>query len=152
MAYLPATEAHMAIFSLKDERQSVIYRQVVPLDGRDGILKISLPEDAPELSVGEYYHWFVTLQTEDYITPGSPYVDAWIKRVDPAGVMAQTNLPAQGRLAKAEVLAKAGIWYDAAEQLANLQLEPQTQADTLASWTEFLTSVGLNEMLEHSFL
>ncbi|MEM9482549.1 MAG: DUF928 domain-containing protein [Cyanobacteria bacterium P01_F01_bin.116] len=150
MAYLPQTKAHTAIFSLKDERQAVVYSETVSLDGADGILAISLPDDAPELSVGEYYQWFVTLQTEDYITPGSPYVDAWIKRVDVATIMA--HLPEQDGLAKAEVLARNGIWYDAAEQLANLQLEPQTQNDTLGSWAEFLTSVGLDELSDRSFL
>ncbi len=149
MAYLPETKAHTAIFSLKDETRSVIYRQVVPLDGADGILRITLHENAPELAVGKYYQWFVTLQTGQYITPSSPYVTAWIKRVDVASVVQVDGLTG---LAKAKVLAQAGIWYDAAEQLAELQLNPQTQVDTIANWTEFLDSVGLDSLLEHSFL
>ncbi|MDV3352668.1 DUF928 domain-containing protein [Leptothoe sp. LEGE 181152] len=152
MAYLPETEAHTAIFSLKDETQSVIYRQVVPLNEADGILRITLPEGAPELSIGEYYQWYVTLQTGNYINPGSPYVTAWIKRVDMALVLAQADCPTQDGLAKAKALAQAGIWYDAAEQLAALQINSQTQADTATNWTEFLGSVGLDVLLEHSFL
>ncbi|MBX2864929.1 MAG: DUF928 domain-containing protein [Leptolyngbyaceae cyanobacterium MAG.088] len=152
MAYLPKTRAHTAIFSLKDENQSVVYRQLLSLAETDGILKVSLPADAPALAVGEYYQWFITLQTDEYINPGSPYVTAWIKRVDVSSVMAQTILSSQDGLAKAAVFAQAGIWYDAAEQLADLQIDSQTQANTTADWTEFLTSVGLNVLSEYSFL
>ncbi|NEQ52691.1 MAG: DUF928 domain-containing protein [Leptolyngbya sp. SIO3F4] len=150
MAYLPETNAHTAIFSLKDEDESVIYRQVVSLNGADGILRFILQEDAPELSIGKDYQWFVTLQTDEYITPASPYVTAWIKRVDMAAVMGRTDLPTG--LAKAKALAQAGIWYDAAEQLAQLQIDPQTQVDTADNWTEFLMSVELDMLLDHSFL
>lgn len=152
MAYLPETEAHTAIFSLKDESESVVYRQVISLVETGGILKVRLPVDAPELTLGESYQWFITLQTDEYITPGSPYVTAWIKRVDVTSVMAQADFSVQDGLAKATVFAQAGIWYDAAEQLAELQIDPETQGNTAADWTEFLTSVGLDALLEHSFL
>ncbi len=152
MAYLPKTMAHTAIFTLKDESQSVVYRRLVPLAGADGILRISLPADTPELTVGEHYQWFITLQTEDYITPGSPYVTAWIKRVDVASVIDRADFSTQDGLTQATALAQAGIWYDAAEQLAALHIDPQMQSDTAADWAEFLTSVGLEVLLEHSFL
>lgn len=152
LAYLPETDAHTAIFSLKNESQSVIYRQVIPLAGANGILKIRLPEHAPELSIGESYQWFVTLQTEEYITPGSPYVTAWIKRVEASSIIPQTDFSTQDGLTKATIFARAGIWYDAAEQLAELQIAPQTQGHTAADWTEFLTSVGLDQLSGYSFL
>ncbi|MEA5465376.1 DUF928 domain-containing protein [Leptothoe sp. PORK10 BA2] len=152
MAYLPETRAHTAIFTLKDESQSVVYQQLVPLEGAAGILKISLPADAPELTVGEYYQWFITLQAEDYMTPGSPYVTAWIKRVDVASVIDRADFSAQDGLTQATVLAQAGIWYDAAERLAELHIDPQTQRDTTADWAEFLTSAGLAGLIEQSFL
>lgn len=154
LAYLPETKAHTAIFSLKNESQAVIYWQVIPLDGANGILKIRLPDNAPELSIGENYQWFITLQTEDYITPGSPYVTAWIKRVEASSILPRADFSTQDGLGltKARVLAHAGIWYDAAEQLATLQIDPATNGSTVADWTEFLTSVGLDELSKHSFL
>ncbi|MBE9069997.1 DUF928 domain-containing protein [Leptolyngbya cf. ectocarpi LEGE 11479] len=151
MAYLPKTSAQAAIFSLKDEAQSVIYQQVVPLDGAGGILAISLPEQGPALAIGEYYHWYVTLQTDTYLTPGSPYVEAWIKRVEPTAAMAEA-MDNPDRQVTAEVMAQSGIWYDAAEQLATVQSEPQIYGDTAASWSEFLTSVGLESLVQRSFL
>lgn len=151
MAYLPKTSAQAAIFSLKDEAQSVIYQQVIPLDGAGGILAISLPDQGPELAVGKYYHWYVTLQTDTYLTPGSPYVEAWIKRVEPTTAMASA-MAHPDRRAAAEVMAQSGIWYDAAEQLASVHSEPQVYGDTAASWAEFLTSVGLESLVQSSFL
>lgn len=151
MAYLPKTSAQAAVFSLKDEAQSVIYQQVVPLDGAGGILAVSLPEQGPELAVGKYYHWYVTLQTDTYLTPGSPYVEAWIKRIEPTAVMAAA-MDSPDRQVAAEVMAQSGIWYDAAVQLAQVQAEPQVYGDTAASWTEFLTSVGLESLAPSPFL
>ena len=147
MAYLPEHPAHTAVFSLKDKTQTVIYRQVLPLDGSGGILTISLPDEAPALVPGEYYQWFVTLQTESYITPGSPYVNAWIKRVEPTDQVARAMM-SQESLARAEVLAQSGIWYDAAAQLADLETQPHLNAN----WAEFLTSAGLEALVERSFL
>lgn len=147
MAYLPPSAAHTAIFSLKDETHTVVYRRTVPLDRAGGILQVSLPDDAPALVPGEYYHWFITLQSENYITPGSPYVDGWVKRVEPTAAIAQA-MASPDSLAKAQVLAESGIWYDAAAQLAELQ----THEHTDANWAEFLRSVGLDALVEHSFL
>lgn len=151
MAYLPPTSAQAAVFSLKDETEAVIYQQVVSLNRTGGILTIHVSEDAPELVIGEYYHWFVTLQIEDYITPGSPYVDGWVKRIEPTTAIAEA-MASPDTLTKAEILAQSGIWYDAATHLASLQTPSSTNSKQVASWTEFLTSVGLDDLIHSSFL
>ena len=152
MAYVPASSAQQAIFRLKNESQAVIYEQIVPLSGETGILAIQLPDEAPVLQVGEYYQWFVTLQTDDYLTPSSPFVDAWIKRIEPTEAIAQA-MESDDAIAQAETLAQEGIWYDAAAVLAVIQ-DQQTVAPELSSvhWNELLSSVGLDTLIETPLL
>ncbi|MBT9315643.1 DUF928 domain-containing protein [Leptothoe spongobia] len=150
MAYLPASRAHKAIFSLQDAAQAVVYERTIPLSGEGGILQVSLPQDAPELAVGKPYRWFITLQTEDYLTPGSPYVDAWIKRIEPTSVVSQA-IASHDPLGMTEVFAREGLWYDASAQLASLQLTSHSPS-IADSWAEFLTSVDLDFLIGRSFL
>lgn len=146
MAYIPASTSTQAIFSLKDEAQTVVYEKVLPLDGKAGIIAVQLPDDAPALNLDQYYQWFVTIQTEEYLTPSSPFVEAWVKRVTPTSDMAQV-LESGDAIAMAEALAQAGIWYDTSAILAELQREASLPSNTrVAHWTELLSSVGLENL------
>lgn len=146
MAYIPASTFHQAIFRLKDETQTVVYEQVLPMNREAGIVAIQLPEEAPALNVGQYYQWFVTVQTDEYVTPASPFVEAWIKRVEPTNEIAQTMAMGDA-IAAAEALAGGGIWYDSLAILAEQQGD-QTQVNRAQAdhWTELLSSVGLGNL------
>ena len=150
MTYLPASTAHQAIFRLKNEDQSIVYEQVIPLNGESGILTVQLPNDAPALVTNQYYQWFVTLQTEAHLTPASPFVDAWVKRIEPTDAIAQAQASGDA-LTVAETLAQAGIWYDSSAILATLQVE-QGSTTILGHWSELLASVGLDNLAETSLL
>ncbi|MEO1591574.1 MAG: DUF928 domain-containing protein, partial [Cyanobacteria bacterium J06632_22] len=145
LTYVPASSSREAVFSLKDEAQNLIYQESVLLPQSGGIVAIELPASAPELEVGEYYQWFLTLQVEDQITPASPFVDAWIQRVEPTAALTET-LAASDPLAAAELLAEQGIWYDTAAILSALQQDGSIE--TAESWLELLTSVGLEGVAE----
>lgn len=146
LVYLPASNAQVAIFSLKDEDQNLVYQTNLAVPTAGGVMAIQLPEEAPALEVGKNYQWFVTLQLEDQLTPGSPFVDAWIKRIEPTAELAQA-LENATPLQQAEVLATNGVWYDTAAILATLQTEG-SEADMATHWTELLTSVGLDAVVD----
>ena len=150
MTYLPTSTAHQAIFRLKNEAQVIVYEQVIPLNGEAGILTVKLPSDAPALTTNQYYRWFVTLQTEEHLTPASPFVDAWIKRIEPTDEIAQAQVSGDA-LTVAETLADAGIWYDTSAILARLQVE-QKSTTMLDHWSELLSSVGLSDLAETPLL
>jgi len=145
MAYVPPTSVREAQFSLKDEAQNLVYQESVLLPESGGIIAIQLPASAPELEVGEYYQWFVTLQIEEQITPASPFVDAWIQRIEPAESLAAALANADA-LESAEILAEQGVWYDTVAILSRLHQQDATA--TAASWLELLTSVGLESVAE----
>lgn len=150
MAYLPPSSAHQAVFRLKNASQSIVYEQTIPLDGTAGILTIQLSDNAPALMIDQYYQWFVTLQTEDHLTPASPFVDAWIKRIEPTESMVQAQVSGDS-LIVAETLAQSGIWYDTSALLATLQAEQNSEV-MVAHWAEFLSSVGLDGLAEVSLI
>ena len=150
MAYLPTSSAQQAIFRLKDASQSIIYEQTISLKGETGILTVELPDDAPALVTDQYYQWFVTLQTEDHLTPASPFVDGWIKRVEPTDAIAQAQASGD-MLTVAETLAREGIWYDTSALLATLQAEQDSEV-LVAHWAELLSSVGLDTLTDASLL
>ncbi|MEM8806254.1 MAG: DUF928 domain-containing protein [Cyanobacteria bacterium P01_G01_bin.38] len=147
LTYLPASPAHTAIFSLKDESGNLLYSQAISLSGNSGILPIQMSADAPILEVGQHYHWFVTLQFDDQITPASPFVDAWIQRVAPTAEQAQVLAANTPPLQVAEMLAQGGVWYDAAATLSGLQADAD-ESTISQHWAELLTSVGLDEMVD----
>jgi hypothetical protein len=145
MAYLPASTAHTAIFSLKDETGNLVYRTEISVSGEDGIIAIPIPAEAPALAVGANYQWFVTLPLEGGLTPSSPFIDAWIQRIEPSPDLAEAL--AQGdTLANAEVLATNGIWYDSAALFAQLRREQPESAEIAQHWEEFLNSVSLHDL------
>ncbi|AFY40666.1 protein of unknown function DUF928 [[Leptolyngbya] sp. PCC 7376] len=150
LVYLPRSDAQQAIFRLKDESQNLIYEQLVPISEQAGIIMIQLPKTAPALAVNQNYQWFLTLQTEDHITPASPFVDAWIKRVEPSAELADNLMNVESAKA-AEVLAQNGIWYDTVAIMADLR-SLQSDVGTNEDWSELLISVGLDRVTEAPIL
>jgi hypothetical protein len=151
MVYLPATGVNEAIFSLKDEAGNLVYRTEVSISGNEGIIAIPIPEEAPPLAIGVNYQWFFTLPLEGGLTPNSPFVDAWIQRIEPSPALAEAL--AQGdTLANAEVLATSGIWYDSAALFAQLRLEQPESSEIVQHWEEFLHSVSLHTLTSEPIL
>ncbi len=145
LAYVPASTAQTAVFSLKDEAKNLHYQMSVPVSSEGGLVKIQLPEAAPALEVGKSYQWYLALQLDGELTPASPFVDGWVKRIEPSAAVA--NALTQGnQLANIELLGAQGIWYDTAAQLAALHLAQPTNPEIAQHWDELLESVGLSEI------
>src|SRR5512136_685072 len=58
-AFVPATTAKEASFSLQDESENLLYRTKVPLPSGGGVVGVALPETAPALQVGKNYKWML---------------------------------------------------------------------------------------------
>jgi hypothetical protein len=146
LTYLPASNAQEAVFSLKDESRNLVYRMVIPVSGEAGIVTVQLPDSAPALEVGKNYQWYITLKLDGQLTPASPFVDGWIRRIEPTPAM--TESLATGNLqTDATVLAERGVWYDTAALWATLHREQPTNDAITHEWQELLNSVGLDEIV-----
>ena len=146
MAYLPASGAEAAVFSLKDEAGNLVYRTDIPVSGEAGIIAVSMSADAPVLELDKNYQWFVTLKLDGTLTPNSPFVDGWIKRIEPDAALAEVLIEGD-KLEVAEALAENGIWYDSAALFAQLRSEQPENSLIAWHWEEFLNSVSLDELL-----
>jgi Domain of Unknown Function (DUF928) len=145
MAYLPASTAKAAIFSLKDEAGNMVYQQNLPVSGEAGLVAIALPANAPALEVNQSYQWYVALQIDGELNPSTPYVDGWIQRIEPTAAVAAT-LQQPDLLKQAEVLGANGVWYDCVAKLAAVRASQPDSKALNQQWQELLESVGLQDV------
>ncbi|GAA6616463.1 DUF928 domain-containing protein [Scytonema sp. NUACC26] len=145
IVYIPASNAREAVFSLKDETGETQHQMTIPVAGRTGAIAIKLPADAPALTVGKNYQWFLALKIDGQLGPSTPYVDGWIQRIQPNAELARA-MQEQDALKRATAFGKHGVWYDCAATLGALQAEQPNNATIMKQWEELLTSVNLKEI------
>ncbi|MGA1285829.1 MAG: DUF928 domain-containing protein [Prochlorothrix sp.] len=165
--YLPPLGAEQVFFSLQDESGEPVYHALLTVPTEGGIIRFTLPEDAPELALNQNYVWFfVPIEPGASLRPDSPAAVAWIKRVDVAvGASAAETaaLETAGKtpegvptIDRAVALAEAGIWHDTLAVIsAGIEQENQTLPLALTAeqtpdsslwvkeWQDLLQSVGL---------
>ncbi|MEM9945972.1 MAG: DUF928 domain-containing protein [Cyanobacteria bacterium P01_D01_bin.36] len=144
LVYVPASNATEAVFSLKNEAKDMVYQTVIAVPESGGVVAVALPEDAPELAVGENYQWYLAMLLDNELSPASPFVDGWVKRISPDSELANSLSQSEG-IADVAALGANGIWYDTVAQLARLN-ETQTNEEMTGHWYELLESVGLEEI------
>ena len=142
MVYVPASNASEAVFSIKDEVKDSVYEMTVSIPSFGGIVAVELPPEAPELTIDQNYQWYLALKIDGALKPASPFVDGWVKRVNPTGRMFADNSSA---IAQIEALGSSGIWYDTAAKLASLRVAENDETIS-KHWYELLESVGLAEI------
>ncbi len=147
LAYLPASTADQAVFSLKDEAGNTLHEMIVPVSGEAGIRAIKLPAGAPALAVGKNYQWFLALKVDGVLNPSTPYIDGWIQRVPPSATLVSA-LQQPDALQQAKALGANGVWYDCVATLAAMHTAPGAKAPLAKDWAELLTSVGLQDIVQ----
>ncbi|MGK7929341.1 MAG: DUF928 domain-containing protein, partial [Spirulina sp.] len=146
LAYIPASPANEAILSLKDEDKNMHYQMLVPLSGQAGIVAIALPDNAPPLEVDRNYQWYLAIKLDGNLSPSTPFIDGWVKRIEPSAELAQA-LEGQSLVQQSSILAANGVWYDSASILVDLRRENPTDPLLLKEWTELLDSVELSQFI-----
>lgn len=146
MVYLPASNAEEAVFSLKDEAGNMQHQMTIPVAGKSGVITVKLPNDAPALDIGKNYQWFLALKVDGQLSPSTPYVDGWIKRIQPNAELAMA-MQQKDMLKQAEALGKNGVWYDCVATLAALRTAQPENVTITKEWEELLSSVSLKEIV-----
>ena len=144
LVYVPASNATEAVFSLKSESKKLVYQMTVAIPQQGGVVAVELPADAPELAVETNYQWYLAMKLDNELSPASPFVDGWVKRIAPTSQLTAELAQGEG-LADVEVLGSNGVWYDTAAQLAMLT-NAQPNDEMTNHWYELLESVGLEEI------
>lgn len=146
LVYAPASSASEAIFSIKDEAKNTLYQMVIAVPEQGGTMAIEIPAEAPELAVDRNYQWYVAMKLDNELSPASPFVNGWVKRIMPNAELT-VALTSGDKLSNAEALGANGIWYDTVAQLATLQ-EMQNDEIISGHWYELLASVGLADIAD----
>lgn len=142
LVYVPQSDADEAVFSLKDESRNTVYETSVTVPVTGGILAIEMAEDAPALTVGENYQWYVAIKVEEDLSPSSPFVDGWVKRIELSAALSE-SLQQRDVIAQIKALGASGVWYDTVARLAKLA-DDRDDAVVANHWYELLESVGLD--------
>ncbi|WP_052746318.1 DUF928 domain-containing protein [Prochlorothrix hollandica] len=151
--YMPPMATDGVFFSIQAENGEPLYHTLLQVPADGGIVRFTLPDDAPALALNENYAWFfVPIEAGGTLRPDSPGTVAWIKRVE-SPLTASDLASSVPTLEQVTQLAQAGIWYDTLAALdQGLQGEPGTseplESDLWASeWDDLLQSVGLEAVL-----
>ncbi|MEH2389823.1 MAG: DUF928 domain-containing protein [Nostoc sp.] len=151
LVYLPASNAQEAVFSLKDEAGNIQHQMKIPVAGKTGVIAIKLPANAPALTVGKNYQWFLALKLGGQLSPSTPYVNGWVQRIQPSAELA-TAMQGQDALKRATTLGKNGVWYDCVATLAAVYTAQPSNATLRKEWEELLSSVSLKEIVTANLL
>jgi hypothetical protein len=151
LVYVPASSAKSAVFSLKDEAGNQVSQVTLPVSGAAGVMTIELPSSTPALEVDKNYQWFLALKIDGNLTPSTPYVDGWVRRIQPSPELAAALKQADG-IKRATVLGRNGVWYDCVSTLAALRLQPSDRSALEQSWSELLSSVDLQQISQAPML
>ncbi|MGV2830704.1 DUF928 domain-containing protein [Myxosarcina sp. GI1(2024)] len=109
------------------------------LESSPGIMSYTLPQEREGLSQENKYVWQVAVVCNPNRPSESLVVSTQIKVVDmPANLISQLN-SVSDPVAKADIYAEAGLWYDALAEVATAQNNPQAReymAQTLVQLAE----------------
>ena len=160
--YVPQTSAKAIFFQLQDERERVRYQTIVPINDRPGIVSIELPSSAPALELDLIYLWSAValceydggqldLDTVLPFTPNDPWVQGWVRRVEPNADL-QGHIDSEASLELAALYAAKGIWFDTLAVLATLRRAQPENSRLVWEWETLLQSVGLDSIASQPFI
>lgn len=139
LVYLPKSKAREGVFSLKDAKGNTLHQMTVPVSGKAGVISIKVPK---ALELEKNYQWFLALKIDGKLSPRTPYVNGWIKRIQPTKELA-ISMQQKDLLKQATALCQDGVWYNCVATLAKLRATQPKNANLNKHWSELLESVGL---------
>jgi len=126
---------------------NMVFRTATPIaTDAPGIISFRLPSNAPVLKVGKYYTWEFFLDEPDvkYKCQGS------VVRISLTPAMLSQLKRAQP-MERAAIYAKAGIWFETVETLAEARSAQPNDPEIKAEWVELLKSVKLDNISQLSW-
>ncbi|MEH2326426.1 MAG: DUF928 domain-containing protein [Nostoc sp.] len=145
--YVPYTKdlPYEVEFVLQDQDSNEIYQKAIALPDKAGIIRVSLPTNAPALALNKQYRWFLTVNCDQQVNSSPIFVAGVIERIElkPAALKElQTTEP----LKRYAIYAQNGIWYEALMTLAQLRDQNPKDAALEAEWENLLSSIHLNDI------
>ena len=143
--YKNKTSAKQMLFSLRDDAGEQIYQTFLPVPSVSGVVAISMPEEAPELTVNKKYKWTVAIICGKSLRPDSPTIEGWIQRV-PESSSLTSKLQSANPLEKIALYGENGLWYDLVSSLNKLRIASPSDQYLSKAWEELIKDNGIKSI------
>lgn len=147
LAHIPSTSAKKVFLRIKDNKEEYEYTTILPITGQEGIIRVTLPPEAPPLKTAQNYQWFLAVMCQGILKPDSPVVRGSVTRV-PINITSSEQFQTMTQLKQVEMYAEAGIWYETISILAQLREEKPEDSNLFSIWEKVLSSVGLESLAQ----
>lgn len=141
--YLPKTNAKVAEFSLFDAKMNGVYQTDISIEKNQGFIAIKLPSQAPSLVKNQPYYWSFALACNPNERTSDLVVGGWIEYTQLSQDL-ENQLSKANSVERISLYARNGYWYDAVATVMEQQQKEPHNSQLARTWTELLTSVGLN--------
>jgi hypothetical protein len=115
-----------------------IYVKRFPIETQPGIISFRMPLDVPELKVGKFYRWEFA-----WNNPSRSTCVGVVRRVELNRTVLQ-QLEKAKPIDKAAIYARAGVWFETVETLAEARRDRPDVPELMTEWSDLLKSVGLD--------
>ena len=151
--YVPkTTQAKTLEFVLRSEEDELIYESFLQTNG-EGIISVKIPPEvrANLLQTEANYHWYLSMICNPQQRSRDLVVEGWMRQSE-IGSILEKQINRADVTAQADLYQEEGLWYDALSTLAEQKKEIAEEPLIQAKWTELLSSVGLKELANESFI
>lgn len=137
-------------FALKQKgKDESLFTKDIAID-KTGIIQFQLPNNQPELMVGQDYLWSVSVvcydsQNEQF---KKKVVEASIRRVAPLTQLTAKLSSATSQRERARIYAQNGYWYDGIEALSRASTSEPNQQSIYEEFFSLLNQVGLKQVTD----
>ena len=134
-------------FVLLDEKNNSLTKEPIPitLSNTPGVIKVNLPATEKPLEIGQYYHWYFSIDCNPQSRSEATAVEGLVQRIVPKDELTRrldTATPRQ----RVALYAQAGIWQDALTTLGELRTRQRQDAALATDRKDLLESVGLENI------
>lgn len=146
--YIPKFHQQPVKFNLKDASGKIVYRTLLPIQGKSGIVNISLPPtELSPLQVGQMYTWSLTIVCDPQDASADIKINQQVQRVMPSPQLLK-QLQQSSPQKRPTLYANSGIWHETLITLAELRRSSPKDASLVAEWQELLKSAGLEGLAQ----
>jgi hypothetical protein len=146
LVFVPKTSAKSAEFSLRDRNNNGVYRTTLALPNTPGIVSLSLPVQAPPLTIGKQYLWSFAMICNPNDRLDDRFVTGMVQRMTIDATRLRQIQQASPK-ERVSLYQKADVWYDALAVLFELKRTQPNDPSINTIWREFLQSGGVDVML-----
>ncbi|MBM0744408.1 DUF928 domain-containing protein [Phormidium sp. CLA17] len=147
LVYVPKTSAKNAEFSLRSRGGRGIYRTTVALTNTPNLITLTLPAQAPPLTVEQPYTWLFAIICSPSDRLDDRFVTGMVQRIefDSARLRQIQQAPPKEQVA---LYQKANAWYDTLAVLYQLKRSQLNDPSISTAWRELLQSGGVDTLID----